>query len=256
MEDQLKALLRRLEAAPGIPVPNPTPSYWQEPPHPLHNIQSPELASSADIVIIGSGITACSIVKTLLEGCRDSALDEGKYPRIVVLEARTLCSGGTGRNGGHIKETPHEHWNYLRETFGIDAARDITRFRLKHLDDLLKITKAEGLEEVTEARKVKTVDLHYDKHFYQESVDNLKQFRVEMAGFLDPETDADWKALSEDEVVKVRLNLAKREPSLTVWPGIRNSRLLRRHLLPRRRPLSLRLHSSPLCLLPPHLPQP
>ncbi|RPA88114.1 FAD dependent oxidoreductase [Ascobolus immersus RN42] len=202
MEDQLSALLRRLEAAPGIPVQNPTSSYWQEPPHPISNIQSPELPSSADIVIIGSGITACSIVKTLLECCRDSALDESKYPRVVVLEARSLCSGGTGRNGGHIKETPHEHWNYLRETFGVEGARDITRFRLKHLDDILKIAKKEGLECVAEARKVKTVDLHYDREFYRESVDQLKRFLVDMDGFLDPEIDAHWKALTGEEVLK------------------------------------------------------
>lgn len=203
MEDQLNALLRRLEAPPGIPVPNPTSAYWQEPPHGLAHVQSKEFPSLADVVIIGSGITACSIAKTLLDGYRDSALDESSYPTIVILEARTLCSGGTGRNGGHIKETPHEHWNYLRETFGLDAARDISRFRLKHLEDILAIAKKEGLDQVSEARKVRSLDLHYDEAFYRESVQNLRIFREEMEGFLDPRMDAEWTAMSAEEVEKV-----------------------------------------------------
>lgn len=73
---------------PGLPHTNPTQPFWQEPAHALFNVQSPALAPSADIVIIGSGITGCSIAKHILENSDLS---------VVVLEARNLCSGATGQ---------------------------------------------------------------------------------------------------------------------------------------------------------------
>lgn len=64
------------------------------PPHPeLSTIQSPELSRETDIVIIGSGITGCSVARALLE-------EEPLGPvHVTILEARTLTSGATGRNG-------------------------------------------------------------------------------------------------------------------------------------------------------------
>lgn len=83
-----------ITADPGLPRPNPTQSFWQMPPHPeLSTIQSPELPKETDIVIIGSGITGCSVARALLE-------EEPLGPvHVTILEARTLTSGATGRNG-------------------------------------------------------------------------------------------------------------------------------------------------------------
>lgn len=68
------------------------------------------------------------------------------------------------------------------------------------------VAKKEGLERASEARKARTVDLHYDEPFYKESVDNLRLFRVEMEGYLDPDMDAEWRALTEKQVEEVRFN--------------------------------------------------
>lgn len=83
-----------ITADPGLPRPSPTQSFWQLPPHPgVSNIQSPVLPKGTDIVIIGSGITGCSVARSLLE-------DEPLGPvHVTILEARTLVSGATGRNG-------------------------------------------------------------------------------------------------------------------------------------------------------------
>lgn len=78
----------------SLPLPSPTVSYWQVPEHPLASYRSP-FPLSADVVIIGSGITGISVARTIFE--QNPALN------VVILEARTLCSGATGRNGGHIK---------------------------------------------------------------------------------------------------------------------------------------------------------
>lgn len=80
---------------PSLPVANPTTSYWQTPPHKkLLGIQSAELPSQCEIAVIGSGVSACSTVRELFA--------RGFAGRIVVLEAREICSGATGRNGGRI----------------------------------------------------------------------------------------------------------------------------------------------------------
>src|SRR5579859_4159591 len=77
-----------------LPVGSPTESYWQTPRHPLASYRS-DFPSAADVVIIGSGITGSSVARTLFE--------QSPSLKIVILEARLLCSGATGRNGGHIK---------------------------------------------------------------------------------------------------------------------------------------------------------
>lgn len=80
--------------APGITLPSahPTLSYWQDPPSPLANHRSTEgLPDDADIVIIGSGITGASIA--------DKILNRKPTTKVVMLEARELCCGATGRNG-------------------------------------------------------------------------------------------------------------------------------------------------------------
>ncbi|KAI7916652.1 hypothetical protein M0657_008493 [Pyricularia oryzae] len=80
----------------SLPVKNPTRSYWQDPPDQvIANLRSsPDLTQDADVVIIGSGITGAAIAWHLLQ---DDA--EGPYPKVVMLEAREICSGATGRNG-------------------------------------------------------------------------------------------------------------------------------------------------------------
>ncbi len=86
LNQALDILLKRLRKSPGIPIPNSSQPFWTEP---KANITSEgkSLPVYADIVIIGSGITGASVAYNILK--RESSL------RIVILEARVLCSGGT-----------------------------------------------------------------------------------------------------------------------------------------------------------------
>ncbi|KAK5661537.1 hypothetical protein OQA88_11441 [Cercophora sp. LCS_1] len=80
----------------GFPVPNPTRSYWLKDPSPLANHRTtPELPTHADTIVIGSGITGAFAAHFLKESHPDE--------RILMLEAREVCSGATGRNGGHLQ---------------------------------------------------------------------------------------------------------------------------------------------------------
>lgn len=63
-----------------------------------------ELAQYADIVVIGSGITGTCFARTILDWDAHEQKAEGSFSgeehkslQLVMLEARELCSGATGR---------------------------------------------------------------------------------------------------------------------------------------------------------------
>jgi hypothetical protein len=77
-----------------FPHPNGMESFWRTETGPLdHHRTTTELPNIAEIVVIGGGFSAAAFVEHL----------SGPYDRlpfsVVVLEARQLCSGATGRNG-------------------------------------------------------------------------------------------------------------------------------------------------------------
>ncbi|KAK3939247.1 FAD dependent oxidoreductase-domain-containing protein [Diplogelasinospora grovesii] len=167
-------LLNRANAPPGLPVSDPTVAYWQEdPPYPeLVDIHSPELPECADVVIIGSGITGAAIARTILHESRR----QGIKRRVVVCEARTLCSGATGRNGGHIKASPHEVFGRLRKRMEPERAAALVRFQLRHLEALLGLCKDEGID-IAECREVETVDLFVDQKHYEQAIKEVEDLR-------------------------------------------------------------------------------
>ncbi|KAL1607577.1 hypothetical protein SLS59_002546 [Nothophoma quercina] len=93
-----------------LPVPNPVTSYWQSVSHPLADLRSsPRLPEKCDIAVVGAGLagvlSAYHILKAtaLVEEGRTAGERKREGVNVVLLDARCLCSGATGRNGGHIK---------------------------------------------------------------------------------------------------------------------------------------------------------
>lgn len=161
---QFSSLLDRISLPPGYPVDNPTSSYWlDDPPFPsLCDVQG-VMPAETDVLIIGSGITGASVAKTLLELSGASLLQP---LNVTVLEARQLCSGATGRNGGHIKATPYEMFCFYRERLGAERAKDYIRFQMRHLPVLLEL----GREfPAGEAREVQTVDLFLEEEDFEKA---------------------------------------------------------------------------------------
>jgi glycine/D-amino acid oxidase-like deaminating enzyme len=163
-------VLGRIAQDPGVPVDNPTGAVWQDPPHQLATHQSVTLPTNVDVVVIGSGITACSLVRHLF------SLHEGTpEPTIAVLEARTLCSGASGRNGGHLRDTPCLYFSDLVDRFGNEAAVKMLRFRSGQISELLQAAHDEGLDDF-ELREVEAVDIVCEEEKWEVTRDELDEF--------------------------------------------------------------------------------
>lgn len=77
-----------------LPVENATVPYWRTELHTLDEHRTTEeLPTECDVAIIGAGMTGISTAYHI------SKLAGDKPPSVVILEARQLCSGATGRNG-------------------------------------------------------------------------------------------------------------------------------------------------------------
>jgi glycine/D-amino acid oxidase-like deaminating enzyme len=90
------------------------------------------------------------VTKTLLE----------RHPTatVTVLEARALCSGATGRNGGQMAANAGEQYSTLADTHGVETAGKIVDFTFRNLEkmqDLIKEYDAVELSEMQSLRKLR-----------------------------------------------------------------------------------------------------
>ncbi|KAM5380873.1 hypothetical protein ACJZ2D_003397 [Fusarium nematophilum] len=112
-----------------FPPPRGMTSFWRSSPGPLDNHRSSEsLPSQCDILIIGAGFSGASLVTHLL------SQEESRTKSILILEARQLCSGATGRNGGHLKPDVYNLCSSVSEKHGIEAAAEIADFELANAE--------------------------------------------------------------------------------------------------------------------------
>lgn len=181
---------------PGIPVPRPTQSLWLrcQASSASHTKRRGTLASTtsqqdsslpdrADFVIIGSGLTAAVLCNTLSRLISAST-------SIVVLEARQLCGGATGRNGGHVKTSSvYTDWLDRKAKYGLEETTKLTLFEHGHLKTITDFIQASvpsdntnGVDEEAEAvecdfREHESVDAYFDEDTFQQAVRSLEDMR-------------------------------------------------------------------------------
>lgn len=160
------ALVKRISSTPPLPVANSTSSYWfDDPPHP-HLDTLTDIPPETDVLIIGSGISGVSAAKSILE------LSDQK---VLVVDARGVCSGATGRNGGHIKATPHGDFADQKRSLSETDAKRIVEFQLRHLEALLEVG-AEIPE--AEAREVETMDVYITEEEFSAARKAVEEFNA------------------------------------------------------------------------------
>ncbi|EED14248.1 FAD dependent oxidoreductase, putative [Talaromyces stipitatus ATCC 10500] len=225
VQDRQEAI-DRIYSDPGYPdaAAKTTESFWLQQPDPnVHQVQSSGLPSTADTVIIGSGITGTSIALSLLQFRENEKQDEmdsnismSAIPAVVMLESRNTCSGATGRNGGHILETAEEYV-YYEETYGVKAAKKILRFRLSHLQIMLDVAKQLGIESECQARKVRFLSVYLDQETWAVAKAHLKCLKEAM-----PEETKEWAGYDRENMpIEFKLPTAAgviSGPAGALWP--------------------------------------
>jgi hypothetical protein len=175
-QELLVKLAGQVAQDPGIPVPSPTVSAWQEPPHPLATIQSENLPQYTDFAIIGSGITGCSAAKTILES------ELGRDKRVVVFEARSLTTGATSRNGGFLLSHVPQFYGQYADALGAAAAKEIAVFCDRTLEEIIQVGKEENLDKVSEIRDVTTVSSYEDDEGFEKSCRSIRMYEEAVLG--------------------------------------------------------------------------
>ena len=139
------------------PVENATVPYWRSQLHEIDSYQSTEgLPEECDIVIIGAGLSGVSTAYWLLD-------DNPNPPSIVLLEARQICSGATGRNGslsisllrdvsladrntgGHLMMV-YPYIEEVTKEHGADAARELLLFQKAQVSAMKRTAEKEELD--------------------------------------------------------------------------------------------------------------
>lgn len=149
---------------PGFPVPDPTVSYWQDPPHRIANLRStPELPTDEtfDYVIIGSGVSGAATAHKLLD--RDPELS------ILMLEARTAASAASGRNGGHCKAGSWKSAKEWIDTYGEDEGLRIGNMEQDCVNDVREFVRSHNVS--SDFADVETADLYYTKEEFEAAIE-------------------------------------------------------------------------------------
>ncbi|KAG1720741.1 hypothetical protein EDB19DRAFT_1775556 [Suillus lakei] len=171
----LQTLQARIQRSPGLPLPNPSRSFWSYPPSPIATHVS-QLPTHADFVVIGSGITGTSVVRRLL----DSSRADGHDVQVLMLEARDACSGATGRNGGHISPPLYHDYTSLKRDHGQPVAQKMMKLRLAHLEELRSVAEQEGILAESQWREVESVDVFYNSDMFEKAKTKVQTYKADL----------------------------------------------------------------------------
>ncbi|KAJ5960775.1 FAD dependent oxidoreductase [Penicillium vulpinum] len=206
------SVLSLVTADPGLPRPNPTQSYWQHIPHALANVQSSKLPTDRDFAIIGSGITGLSVAKTLLE----------RHPTatVTVLEARALCSGATGRNGGQMAANAGEQYMNLAQTHGVETAGKVVDFTFRNLEKMQELIEEYGAVEFSEMQRLRKLRVFLTQGKFEDFKKSITRLETDY-----PSRKGLYTILDADAVLKASLEYGIHGasggallPAGTVWP--------------------------------------
>ncbi|KAL5594906.1 hypothetical protein FOVSG1_008595 [Fusarium oxysporum f. sp. vasinfectum] len=194
---------------PGYPSSNGTVPFWHSEPHPRADHQSEWPSNIADVAVIGAGLTGMNLVRTLLK----------KKPgiRIVLLDARSLCSGATGRNGGHCKTMTFAMWEERKHSFGIEEAVRISAFEHAHLEAMANAIREDGID--CDLVLTQGIEAYYDQKDFEKAVVGLEDMRAHAPHLADKHTiHTDRSYLRDVLKLSSRAVGAIAIPAASMWP--------------------------------------
>lgn len=109
-------------------------SLWEEvKPVKLHNLDKDQ---STDVCVVGGGIAGLSTAYELLQ----------KGKSVVVVEAKEIGTGETGRTTAHLSNALDEGYVKLQKMFGIAGAKQAAQSHTAAIDLIEKITQTEKID--------------------------------------------------------------------------------------------------------------
>ncbi|KIW24208.1 uncharacterized protein PV07_09936 [Cladophialophora immunda] len=146
-----------------LPQANPMPPYWLSYASNLSKHRTTEyLPQEADVVVIGSGYVGAACAYHILEK------DDGKRPSVVILEARDVCSGATGRNGGHLKPDVYFNAALYERMYGPQVAEELTRFETQQVTDVKRLVEKEQID--CDFELTRAIDVFVDRRVAEPTI--------------------------------------------------------------------------------------
>lgn len=124
---------------------------------------------------------------------------------VVMLEARTVTSGATGRNGGHCKDVSYKTYSRLKAQLGKEAAKRLVKFRCSHVDATQQLARQLHEDGFGDGhfRTVDSITGVFDREVFRDLSYNLGAFLEDF-----PKVRDRYSVLSGGEAQRVRLDLS------------------------------------------------
>lgn len=118
-------------------------------------------------MVIGSGITGATIAYNILS--------QASPPSVMMLEARTACSGATGRNGGHTKCASYRSFMDNMQAHGEEEAAKIARFEYNGMKAVHAFAREHSIS--CDSWQGDTVDIIYDESQWKKAKTAVGEIR-------------------------------------------------------------------------------
>lgn len=166
-------------------------SYWIGE-HPIdldEEFRNAELPTEVDVAIIGSGITGATVAYRLANAQPDL--------RVALFDARGVCTGATGRNGGHLGRPEPYYLRQLKDVFGADDAVRVRHLISRNRDMTLEIIDGLGIADAVDLRLGGTIIVF-------KSPDERENFEKDLKFGIENGLIQECRVLSPEEVLQVR----------------------------------------------------
>ena len=100
----------------------------------------------------------------------DSQFAGDKCPSMLMLEARGICEGATGRNGGQLRPHLYSRYTPWSQRFGPQVAHDLIAHEYAHFNAFAQVFESEGISADVAFKLGET----FDAAMSQEAWDRLK----------------------------------------------------------------------------------
>lgn len=148
------------------------------------------MPTDQDFAVIGSGITGLAVAKTLLE--------HHPTATVTVLEARALCSGATGRNGGQMAANAGEQYLSLAETHGAETAGKIVDFTFRNLEKMQELIREYDAVESSEMQILQKLRVFLTQRKFDDFKKSIARLEADH-----PSKRGLYTILSADAILKV-----------------------------------------------------